>query len=769
MDLMHNEVIRVAAGDLQGTYRVVLDEPAIQKVVVVRLDRAAGTVRRKVGRRRKEVTKTPRKKAPAPLVGDLLWFDRSELEALDANHHLIKAQIEPDPIFFNPVLSQRDQRTLETRKAAMEEFLSLHRLRDGILVHSGLGGLVASACERASVSRGLVYKLWSLLCHHGITETSLRPMRERCGAPGVARPCDPGGRRKPGRKTLAQVIATRTGQSEPPVQPGMCSDWRERILAADSAIPEPKPPMPTRCTLILNSHFVDRFKYVGDKLVAIDPAEAARIHGRRGKRREVAEFDPPQRTYPNRRQIRRVLEQALPRLVRFAQKTTEGHYARNHRGLVARNWMGVPGPGHTWAIDSTIGDIYLRSSVNPAWIIGRPVVYIVCDVWSTAIVGFYVCLRGPSWDMAKLAIFGAAAGQALMGELWGYQPVVALSPAPTLPAIIWCDRGEYLSKGARLTGSELILAISYTPPYRPDLKGIVEVLHRIMKDTQYAHFIPGAIDARRAELELRRFNPDDGTFTVRQFVHYLQVIFTEYNLKADRSQRLDAHMIGAGVFPSPAGLWAWGHRVGVGTRRAVAQSDLVASLLLAEKARVSRNGVIFAGRHYESEVVRQQQWTAQVRISNGWDIPVRHYAGSVSRIWTPNTGGHGFLDLTLSDQSTASPELTYDEVLDAFAYERLQRADREHERTMIALKSLRGVEDLVHRARTEREEAIARYKGPMPTLTEARSMENMPLPERSAPSQSPEPATFFDEAEQAHLEMMKAISAAANEEAEQHE
>lgn len=769
MDLIHNEVIRIAASDLQGTYRVVLDEPAIQKVVAVRLDPTDEAAKRKGGRKRKEPRKSPRKTRSAPLVGDLLWLDRMELEALDANHHLVKASIEPDPLFFRPVLSQQDQRIFETRKAAMAEFLSLHRLRDGILVHSGLGGLVASACKRTNVSRGLIYKLWSLLCHHGITETSLRPMRERCGAPGVARPCDPGGRKKPGRKTAPQDVAKRTGQPEPPVQPGMSSDWRERILAADSAIPEPKPPMAARCTQILESHFVDRFKYVGDKLVPIDPMEAARIHRRRGHRGSVEEVDPPQRTYPNRRQIRRVLEQALPRLVRFAQKTTEGHYARNHRGLIARNWMGVPGPGHTWAIDSTIGDIYLRSSVNPAWIIGRPVVYIVCDVWSTAIVGFYVCLRGPSWDMAKLAIFSAAAGQELMGELWGYQPVLALSPAPTLPAIIWCDRGEYLSKGASLTGSELVLEMSYTPPYRPDLKGIVEVLHRIMKDIQYGNFIPGAINARRAEMELRRFNPDDGTFTIQQFVHYLQVVFTEYNLRADRSHRLDAHMIGAGVFPSPAGLWAWGHRMGVGFRRAVAQAELVESLLLAESARVSRTGVIFAGRHYEGDVVQQQQWTAQARISKGWDIPVRHYAGSVSRIWTPNTGGNGFLDLRLSDQSTASPELTYDEALDAFAYERLQRADREHARTMTALKALRDVEDIVRRARAEKKEAMASYKGPMPTLTEARNMESMPLPERSPSAGFREPAPSFDEAEEAHLEMMRAISAVANEEAEQHE
>jgi hypothetical protein len=215
----------------------------------------------------------------------------------------------------------------------------------------------------------------------------------------------------------------------------------------------------------------------------------------------------------------------------------------------------------------------------------------------------------------------------------------------------------YLSRAASQTGIKLIPVMSYAPPYRPDLKGIVEVLHRIMKDHQRCDFIPGAIDARRAELELRKFNPNDGIFTTRQFVHYLHTIFTKYNLTADREHRLDAHMKAAGVFPSPAGLWAWGHRMGVGFRRAVPQSELVTSLLFADTARVSRNGVMYAGRHYSNSAVDEQQWSAYARNFGGWDIPCHHYPGSVSRIWTPNVAGQGLLDLKLSDQSTASPAL----------------------------------------------------------------------------------------------------------------
>ena len=43
-----------------------------------------------------------------------------------------------------------------------------------------------------------------------------------------------------------------------------------------------------------------------------------------------------------------------------------------------------------------------------------------------------------------------------------------------------------------------------------------QVIHRIEKDAQFL-FIPGAMDYRRAELELRKVNPEDCVFTVREY------------------------------------------------------------------------------------------------------------------------------------------------------------------------------------------------------------------------------------------------------------
>lgn len=62
------------------------------------------------------------------------------------------------------------------------------------------------------------------------------------------------------------------------------------------------------------------------------------------------------------------------------------------------------GPGALLQLDSTLADVYLVSSLNRRWIIGRPVITIVIDVFSWMIVGFNVSLKNPGWETASLAL-----------------------------------------------------------------------------------------------------------------------------------------------------------------------------------------------------------------------------------------------------------------------------------------------------------------------------------------------------------------------------
>lgn len=745
MDLMHNQVIRILSDandtdSLEGMYRVILDEPTINKTVVVRIDVSGTKKARRGGRKLAAVTMRKRKKSPPPLIGDLLWLDRELLADLHRNSRLQPIEVDREAIYRLPILSPGDQALYSKRCTAMAPFLTFSNLRQSILIHEGLGNLAREAMSIGDVSRSYVYKQWSILCRNGITEISLRPRRDRCGAPGVRRPCAPGVRKKAGRKTYKQRVARYYGEDLDPDQPGMSDEWRAVILAADASNKATvKPDMPKRIDHILRSGFVSRYTQVNGVLVPADLEKGS---------------------YPNNQQIKRVLTTEYSRLERLIASTTKGHFKRALRALTSRNWRGVAGPGHTWAIDSTIGDIYLRSSLNPAWIVGRPIVYVIVDVWSTAVVGFYVCLTGPSWATAKVSLFNAVCDPHLLGDLWGYQPILCLEPHPTFPGMLLCDRGEYLSKGAYQTGTKLRLDMSYTPPYRPDLKGLVEVIHRIEKDAQFL-FVPGAMNYRRKEYELRRGHAADSALTVRQYVQYLQILFSIYNLTADRSKRLDAHMIADGAIGSPAGLWRWGHAVGIGSRRDVLASDLISDLLPNATARVGLRSVQFARSDYTCEQMVQEQWTAESRNFGGWTLPVNYYPGSASRIWTPNMTGTGHLELKILDESFSSPELTMDEVAESIAMLSMNRSEREHERTLKLLGLMEQASELTRSAAIMADEAMRKAKGVKPSIRDARALEVQTMTRLT--SATPEIAQQArDEAADAHTAMMLSLLESAD-------
>ncbi|MBV7539219.1 transposase [Duganella sp. sic0402] len=731
--LMHNQTVKISSEEVQGIFRVILNDIRQNLVFMVQLDKSADSELR--GRSKSASGPKFNRKAPMPLCGEILAFNGTVLNQMADLHMLQVIEIEREN--FND--AKADQEKFEKRKTVMADFLDFDALRSAIVNRGSVTSLIAEAKQRHKVSSSLIYRCWSLLCRYGFSVDSLRPRRDRCGEPGATRDCEKGKRAKSGRKTELERLSKKVGEVIGAVQPGMNLEWRRKIMLADSQIPCPKLKFKEHYQEILRLGFTKTYK---DENGNLKPFKL-----RKGE-------------YPNREQVRRVLEIEIPRLKRLRQKTTKGHWKRNLRALTGRSWEGCPGPGHTWGIDSSIGDIYLRSSINRAWVIGRPIVYMLVDIWSTAIVGFYVCLRGPSWEMAKVAMFNAVIRPELFSELWGFEAEATLNPLPTMPAVVLADNGEYKSFAAKETAFKLIPRLSLTPPYRPDLKGMVEVLHRITKDHQF--WVEGAIDARRKELELRKFDPTKAVYTVREYVQHMYNICSEYNLTADRRNRLDTEMIADGAVPSPAGLWRWGHAVGIGTQRSFSEANLIKELLPSAHMTINRDGLKFENLDYKSESISEDQWTALARNCGSWKVPCHYYPGSMSRIWTDNTIARtGLLELALSDHANTAPTNTYEEVRDAFKFNKLDTAQAEHDLVTTQMHFHHANVSLHEQAKAKTKEAIAAYNEPKPSPSEARALEAQignrpsapPVPNLIGTNSQPS----IDDEDSSHMSMLKAV------------
>lgn len=801
MDLSHNAVFWILSGENNGLYRVIANFPLREYVVVARIgeppfiqDVKSLGANASIDKTAKNSSKKAKKSRP--LVGRPISLPHAELKYYLAKKELHFGEIKLPSVYFEkfdapPETATKKQKNrylankslYDKRVEAMALFLNLDKLWHCLANNGKLADLMALAVEPKresakkadlsaqslidvpsaqenykvrsekktkiingsnegqplkNVSRSLVYKCWSLLCLYGFDESSLRIRYDACGAPGVLRPCDPDGRKKAGAKTERQRQIIISGEpNPPPEQPGVSTEWRVLVMLADNRIKSPKPRWKRRCRMIVYYAFIREFQDDNGALVPVQPKQG---------------------TYPNNSQIKRIITIETPKIEQIRQKTTSGHFDRSLRGLPGKNWQGVSGPGHTWAIDSTIGDIYLRSSIKRSWVIGRPVVYTIVDVWSTAVVGFYVCLSGPSWDMAKIALFCAAAEPKLIAELWGYPLFSTLKPFPSLPFILMCDRGEYLSRAARQTGVDLRFQESFAPPYRPDLKGIIEVLHRIAKDEQF-EFVPGSIDARRIEMERRKFDPSRAIFTVREYVEYLYGLFNHYNLTADREHRMDTHMRAQGVQPTPAGLWNYGHGVGLGYSRKVSEEKLITDLLPSGTMTFTSSGVRFARALYQPSGDKRVEWATLARNFGRSQGNCHYFPGSTSQIWTPHASHQGVMKLDLVDHSTVPADATFDEVADIYKYDLQLRASREHQSTVRGLDWLDASIKQIENAKALTKEALAADSTRPPSLSDARALEisNSDLAAETPSALSPGTSNQHPQSAAEHIEMMNEI------------
>lgn len=692
MYLKINMVLRVSNGSIDGVYRVIALPPGENLVFLYRLFDEKPEV--SIDDDALLVSKT----RCTPRLEKLISIQVDVIIAMAMTQEVEQVDFKIDPKYRQDIacLTEGEQSIFEKRRKAGKLFLDHQLVCEALLSTRGIGKLIAQLMQEADLSRATCYRLWELLCRNGFHLSSMNPRLDRCGGPGEIRAWV---RDKPkaGRKTLKE----RLGIPEPRPQVGVTIEDRQKIIATYRVLSrDPKLKFETIYLRTINNCFITKFKDVAGVVSPITPIQGS---------------------YPNKEQVRRVIHQETSRLDRKLAHTTRGHFDRNHRGLKGKSWAGIAGPGHIYAIDSTVGDIFLRSRINRAWSIGRPIVYIVVDVWSTAVVGFYVCLTGPSWATAKMALFSTVANAHSLSNLWGENALPQLSPPPTLPHAFLCDRGEYLSKGAQATGEMLGVNMQYNPSYRPDLKGIVEVLHRIAKDQQF-QFIPGAIDARRKEIDMRA-NPRDSIFTLEDYVIYLSEIFVQYNFFSDRSYRLNTDMIADAVDPSPAGLWRYGHDVGVGYQKDDLPTRLMTSLLPSQSAAIRKDGVYLGGLKYEAAFVQEKMWPSLARNFGVMESSMHYFPGNNSKIWWPDPENGTMQELLLSPTALAAPGISFDEWFDARAHQRAKRNDKEHSRIVSALDQHSRTQALIARANEETKKADSIYEGALPPLRDAKSME----------------------------------------------
>lgn len=307
-------------------------------------------------------------------------------------------------------------------------------------------------------------------------------------------------------------------------------------------------------------------------------------------------------------------------------------YNLTSRSVLGKSDYGLMGPGSQYQIDATVGDIYLVSQFDRSNIIGRPVMYFVIDAFSRMVTGMYVGLEGPSWVGAMMAIANAASDKTAYCREYGINITAEEWPCHHIPSAILGDRGEMESRNADNLVSMLGIRIENTPPYRADLKGIIEQHFRTI-NTNATIMLPGRVKPDMAERGGKDYRLD-AKLDIRQFTAVIIKCVLYYN----NSHYMDSfeksrQMMEAGVEAVPVKLWNWGIRYCSGALRVMSEEKVRLALMPTNNATVTSQGIRFKGLYYSSKELTDGLWFERARSKGSYRVKVSYDPRDMGEIY----------------------------------------------------------------------------------------------------------------------------------------
>lgn len=271
--------------------------------------------------------------------------------------------------------------------------------------------------------------------------------------------------------------------------------------------------------------------------------------------------------------------------------------AQNHSAVIGNQTDMARGPGDIYQIDSTVADLAIVDETTEKNPIGRPILYMVVDVFTRCVAGFWVGLEGPSWEGAKMALYNCTQNKVDFCARLGTPINQKDWPVQGLPRTVISDRGEMASCFPDLLKETLGVGLSLCAPGFASWKGIVESKFRLVHNTVINWIDEGKIQKFRkpkVEEDLSKL----ARHTLKEFKEMILAAVLEYNSSPMPYYPISNMMREYSISPIPTELWTSGIEL-VGGFHSLPQKDLlVTSLMYNKTVTINKHGLVLNKRRY---------------------------------------------------------------------------------------------------------------------------------------------------------------------------
>jgi transposase InsO family protein len=286
-------------------------------------------------------------------------------------------------------------------------------------------------------------------------------------------------------------------------------------------------------------------------------------------------------------------------------RISEIAYRKDVRALLSTSTVQAIGPGSRYEIDATTADIYLVSDDDHNRVIGRPTLYVLIDVFSRMVAGFYIGFEAPSYQTVINALVNAAVTKEESLKEIG-ETDVNLWPVSGLPEVLLADKGtEFFGQQSQNLLDIFTVHVENASAYRGDSKGIVERFFGTWQDG-FKNIVDGIVTPSRLKKAGERDYRVEANVPISEFRRLMiGGILAHNHTKISRSYDR-AKDIPDTLPMTPFSLWNWGIQNRSGALKTVNKQHLIAGLLPRSKATTSTLGLCFKGLYYNIESLTEE-------------------------------------------------------------------------------------------------------------------------------------------------------------------
>lgn len=276
-------------------------------------------------------------------------------------------------------------------------------------------------------------------------------------------------------------------------------------------------------------------------------------------------------------------------------KTSAREQRNNKRLLLSDNLQGVMGPGDLWEVDECEIDLSLVSVENPSVTVGRPIVYVMIDVYTRMIVAYSVAFDNNSVLGITNCFLNLLDDKQELCNRFGIQIGANEWPSKILPLRLRSDYGaEYISHAMDTICCKLGVAKELVSPATGSLKGQVEQLFHQIHAAQNSLLEGKGLIEKRYDSNYHQ----EAILNIQEFEAVLLTYIVGHNRKYMEKYPLTKDMRQQNVEPCPIDLWKYGVSLNGSPRPITNEVMFRHSLLLPVKASVGRAGITFKGLFY---------------------------------------------------------------------------------------------------------------------------------------------------------------------------